>query len=193
MVTRYGSFEYRVMPFGLTNAPATFCNLMNYVFAEYIDRFVNDYVIYSETLEEHAMHLHKVFAKLREESLYVKKEKCEFSQTTITFLGHVISQRCVHMDHKKVEAIMDWTEPKNLGEIRSFLGLANYYRRFIDGYSKKVASLTYLSRKEKSWAWTDEYQRSFDALKEAVSTEPVFACLASIYHLKCTLILQAGI
>ncbi|KAL0344339.1 UNVERIFIED_CONTAM: RNA-directed DNA polymerase [Sesamum angustifolium] len=110
-VTRYGSFEFLVMPFGLTNAPATFCNLMNDVLYEYLDRFVvvylDDIVIYFETLNEHVKYLRVVFQKLREYELYAKKEKCEFCCERITFLGHVISQGQIQMDRKKVQTVMD--------------------------------------------------------------------------------------
>ena len=111
-VTRYGSYEFLVMPFGLTNAPATFCNLMNDVFYEFVDRFVmvylDDIVIYSESLEDHLEHLRKVLSKLREHQLYVKKEKCEFAEQEILFLGHKVNKGLVMMDERKVQAILDW-------------------------------------------------------------------------------------
>ncbi|KAL2898903.1 Transposon Ty3-I Gag-Pol polyprotein [Bienertia sinuspersici] len=153
-VTRYGSYEFLVMPFGLTNAPATFCNLMNDVLYEYLDRFcvvyLDDIVVYSQTLNDHVKHLRMVFDKLREHELYIKKEKCEFAQTEIMFLGHKISNGSVRMDGKKVQAILNWEEPKSIHELRSFLGLANYYRKFIKGYSDKVSPLTDLLKKGRS-------------------------------------------
>ena len=128
-VTRYGSFEFLVMPFGLTNAPATFCNLMNDVLFYFLDSFVvvylDDIVIYSPTLEDHVVHLEMVLDKLRQNKLYVKKEKCEFSQTEIKFLGHLISNSEIRMDGAKVAAIRDWSAPTKVTELRSFLGLAN--------------------------------------------------------------------
>lgn len=154
MVTRYNSFEYLVMPFWLTNAPATFCNLMNDVLYEFLDRFVvvylDDIVIYFEGLDEHVVHLKRVFQKLREHELYVKREKCEFCSLGITFLGHVISHGNIKMDRGKVEVILDWSIPCNVGQLHSFLGLANYYRRFISGYSKRFNPLTDLLRKKTS-------------------------------------------
>lgn len=176
-VTRYGSYEFLVMPFGLTNAPATFCNLMNEVFYEYIDRFVvvylDDIVVYSSSLEEHVGHLKQVLARLRQHQLYVKKEKCEFAQTEIMFLGHRISKGQVRMDGRKVQAITEWPAPTKVPELRSFLGLANYYRKFIKGYSKIVAPLTDLLKKEKRWEWSKECGEAFDRLKIAVASEPV--------------------
>ena len=176
-VTRYGAYEFLVMPFGLTNAPATFCNLMNDVLFEYIDAFVvvylDDIVIYSQSLREHEKHMSLVFQRLRENRLFVKKEKCEFAQRQITFLGHKISEGLIKMDENKVRAIREWSEPSKLKELRSFLGLANYYRRFRKGYSKMVASLTDLLKKDQVWQWNLECQAAFDELKGAISSEPV--------------------
>ena len=136
-VTRYGSFSFLVMAFGLTNAPATFCNLMNDVFSEYIDRFVvvylDDIVIYSESLRDHITHLRLVFEKLREHKLYVKREKCEFARKEVIFLGHKTSSGRVRMDESQVQAIVDWPSPVRVSELRSFLGLSNSYRRFVSG------------------------------------------------------------
>ena len=133
------------MPFGLTNAPTTFCNLMNDVLFDYLDAFVvvylDDIVVYNKTLTEHERHLRLVFQRLRENRLYVKPEKCEFAQEEITFLGHKISAGLIRMDKGKVQAIMEWPVPSKVTELRSFLSLANYYRRFIKGYSKRVSPL----------------------------------------------------
>ena len=124
-VTWYGSFEFLVMPFGLTNAPATFCNLMNDVLFDFFDSFVvvylDDIVIYSLTLEDHLVHLEKVFDRLRQNQLYVKKDKCEFAQIEIKFLGRLISQ--IRVDGAKVAAIRDWSALIKVTELRSFLGL----------------------------------------------------------------------
>ena len=143
------------MPFGLTNAPTTFCNLMNDVLFDYLDAFavvyLDDIVVYSQTLKEHEMHLKKVFHRLREHKLYVKPEKCEFAREQITFLGHKISEGQIRMDERKVQAMIDWPAPTKVTELRSFLGLANYYRRFIKGYSKIVSPLTDLLKKDRAW------------------------------------------
>jgi len=117
------------MPFGLTNAPAAFCNLANNVLCEFLNDFyvvhLDEIVIYSRSLEDHIAHLRKVFYKLRQHKLFVKKEKCEFAQTEILFLEHKISKGLVQMDERKVNAIMDWLRPKSVSELRFFLGLAN--------------------------------------------------------------------
>ena len=176
-ITRYGSFEFLVMPFGLTNALVTFCNLMNDVLYEFLDSFVvvylDDIVVYSETLQAHVEHLRRVFSRLRENSLYVKKEKCEFCQQEIMFLGHRIGKGQIRMDERKIQAIVDWSAPKTVPELRSFLGLANYYRRFIEGYSKKVSPLTDLLKKNAKWDWSDVCEKAFEEVKIAVTSEPV--------------------
>jgi hypothetical protein len=177
MVTRYGSYEFKVMPFGLTNAPATFCNLMNDVFHDVIDKFVvvylDDIVIYSRSLEDHLGHLRFVFQRLREHRLYVKKEKCEFCTKEINFLGHVIGGGTVKMDPRKVQAIREWVAPIKVGELRSFLGLANYYRKFIKGYSKLVSPLTDLLQKGKPWTWDAACADAFEKIKSRIVAEPV--------------------
>ncbi len=176
-VTRYGSYEFLVMPFGLTNAPATFCTLMNKVFHPYLDKFVvvylDDIVIYSTTLEEHVDHLRTVFQVLRENKLYVKREKCSFATEEVTFLGHKIKDGKLMMEQDKVRAIQEWEAPTKVTELRSFLGLVNYYRRFIKGYSARAAPLTDLLKKNKAWEWSERCQKSFEDLKKAVTEEPV--------------------
>ncbi|CAM8951311.1 unnamed protein product [Rhodiola kirilowii] len=176
-ITRYGSYEYLVMPFGLTNAPATFCTLMNKVFHPYLDQFVvvylDDIVVYSRSLEEHLQHLREVFRVLRENDLYVKKEKCSFAQLEVLFLGHKISKGQLMMEDCKIQAIQNWKPPTKVPEMRSFLGLVNYYRRFIKGYSARAAPLTDLLKKAKAWVWTKQCQEAFDSLKKAICEEPV--------------------
>ena len=134
--TRYGHYEFLVMPFGLTNAPAVFMDLMNRVFREFIDRFVivfiDDILIYSKTRREHREHLRLVLQTLRAAQLYAKFSKCEFWLDRVVFLGHVISAQGVSVDPSKVEAVINWLTPTNISDIRSFLGLAGYYRRFIE-------------------------------------------------------------
>ncbi|XP_061341629.1 uncharacterized mitochondrial protein AtMg00860-like [Gastrolobium bilobum] len=125
---------------------------MNQIFQPYLDRFVvvfiDDILIYSKRKEEHAEHLRIVLQLLREKQLYAKPSKCEFWLPEIQFLGHVIIDKGVAVDPSKIEAVVDWERPKTVTEIRSFLGLAGYYRRFIEGFSKRVLPLTRLTRKE---------------------------------------------
>ncbi|KAJ7975820.1 Retrotransposon protein, putative, Ty3-gypsy subclass [Quillaja saponaria] len=178
-VTRYGAFEFLVMPFGLTNAPATFCTLMNQVFRGYLDKFIvvylDDIVIYSSTLEDHKQHLQLVFNRLRENQLFVKREKCSFAQKRIKFLGHIIEEGRVRMDLDKVKAIQEWKTPTSVIELRSFLGLANYYRRFVEGYSRKAAPLTELLKKGTVWHWGEPCQTAFEDMKLAMINDPVLA------------------
>ena len=133
--TRYGHYEFVIMPFGLTNAPAAFMELMNRVFIDYLDRFVvvfiDDILVYSRSREEHEEHLRIVLKTLRKHQLYGKYSKCDFWISEVTFLGHVVSAAGVAVDPAKIDAIVAWEVPKNVRDIRSFLGLASYYRRFI--------------------------------------------------------------
>ncbi|GMI70618.1 hypothetical protein HRI_000731100 [Hibiscus trionum] len=153
-VTRYGSFEFLVMSFGLTNAPTTFCTLMNKVLQPFLDQFVvvylDDIVIYSKSLVEHVEHLRQVFEVLRQNKLYVKEEKCSFAQKEVHFLGHIVGGGKIRMDRAKVRAIDEWKPPTRVTELRSLLGLANYYRRFVKSYSKIAAPLTELLKKDKA-------------------------------------------
>ncbi|KAL2224126.1 UNVERIFIED_CONTAM: Retrovirus-related Pol polyprotein from transposon, partial [Sesamum indicum] len=179
VVTRYGAFEFLVMPFGLTNAPATFSTLMNQVLHGFLDEFVvvylDDIVIYSRTLAEHVDHLRQVLTRLREHELYAKVSKCSFAQETISFLGHIVERGRIRMDPKKVQAIEEWQLPKDVHDLRSFLGLANYYRRFVKGYSEIARPLTDLLKKTETWNWTPQCQVAFDNLKKAIVTDPVLA------------------
>jgi hypothetical protein len=139
-VTRYGQFEFTVMSFGLTNAPAYFMNLMNKVFMDELDKFVvvfiDDILVYSKSIQEHEQHLRVVLERLRIHRLYAKFSKCEFWLKRVAFLGHILTAEGVAVDPEKVEAVSNWQQPTNVSEIRSFLGLAGYYRRFIEGFSK---------------------------------------------------------
>ncbi len=158
------------MPFGLTNAPATFCTLMNDIFWEWLDDFVVVYIdyilIYSGSLEEHAEHLRKVFQRLRENKLYAKLEKCEFGVTEVDFLGHRISQEGLKMDDHKVKAIVDWELRKSVPTLRSFLGLASYYRKFINNFTKIAAPFTNLLKKSTvTYEWEGACDKAFETLK----------------------------
>jgi hypothetical protein len=178
-VTRYGSYEFLVMPFGLCNAPATFCTLMNDVFRPLLDKsvvvYLDDILVYSKNMEEHKQHLAEVFELLREHKLFVKKEKCSFAQEEVHFLGHIVGKGLIRPDPEKLQAIRDWEPLKNVHEVRQFLGLANYYRKFVEGYSKLAAPLTDLLKKDKKWKWSDKCQAAFETLKEKLTSSPVLA------------------
>ncbi|GKE09453.1 putative reverse transcriptase domain-containing protein, partial [Tanacetum coccineum] len=150
-LTRYGHFEFTVMPFGLTNAPAVFMDLMNRVCRPYLDKFVivfiDDILIYSNTREEHVEHLSLVLGLLKKEKLYAKFSKCEFWLREVQLLRHVINGNGIHVDPSKIEAIKNWKAPKTPTEVRLFLGMARYYRRFIENFSKIAKSLTILTQK----------------------------------------------
>ena len=137
--TRYGQYEFLVMSFGLTNAPAAFMDLMNRVFRPYLDRFVivfiDDILVYSRSELEHETHLGLVLQTLRQHQLYAKFNKCEFWLSQVGFLRHVVSADGIYVDPHKVEAVANWEQPTTVTEVRSFLGLAGYYRRFIEGFS----------------------------------------------------------
>ncbi|GJT63919.1 putative reverse transcriptase domain-containing protein [Tanacetum coccineum] len=149
--TRYGHFEFTVMPFGLTNAPAVFMDLMNRVCKLYLDKFfivfIDDILIYSKTKEEHEAHLKLVLELMRREKLYAKFSKCEFWIQEVHFLGHVVNQSGIHVDPSKIEAVKNWKVPTTPSEVRSFLGLAGYYRHFIANFSKIAKPLTSLTQK----------------------------------------------
>ena len=163
--TRYGHYEFLVMPFGLTNAPAAFMDLMNRVFEDYLDKFVivfiDDILIYSRSQKEHAEHLALVLRRLQDKQLYAKFKKCEFWLDKVVFLGHIVSKEGIMVDPAKIEAVVQWTQPKNVTEIRSFLGLASYYRRFVEGFSKIATPLTALTRKGQKFTWTEACENSF--------------------------------
>ena len=150
------------MPFGLTNAPAAFMDLMNQVFQPYLDRFVivfiDDILVYSSSSEEHSEHLRIILKTLRERQLYAKLSKCQFWLDRVAFLGHVISVEGVSVDPQKIEAVVNWKPPKNVSEVISFLGLAGYYRKFFEGFSKIAAPWTKLTRKDVKYDWVDACQ-----------------------------------
>ncbi|GJS17151.1 putative reverse transcriptase domain-containing protein [Tanacetum coccineum] len=177
--TRYGHYEFQVMPFGLTNAPAVFMDLMNRVCKPYLDKFVivfiDDILIYSKNKEEHEEHLKQILELLKKEELYAKFSKCEFWIPKVQFLGHVIDSEGIHVDPAKIESIKDWTSPKSPTEIRQFLGLAGYYRRFIEGFSKIAKPMTKLTQKKVKFEWGDKQEAAFQLLKQKLCSAPILA------------------
>ncbi|GJU66450.1 putative reverse transcriptase domain-containing protein [Tanacetum coccineum] len=177
--TRYGHYEFQVMPFGLTNAPAVFMDLMNRVCKPYLDKFVivfiDDILIYSKDKKEHEEHLKAILELLKKEELYAKFSKCEFWIPKVQFLGHVIDCQGIHVDPAKIESIKDWASPKTPTEIRQFLGLAGYYRRFIEGFSKIAKPMTKLTQKKVAFEWGDKQEAAFQTLKNKLCSAPVLA------------------
>ncbi|KAD5508623.1 hypothetical protein E3N88_16326 [Mikania micrantha] len=175
--TRYGHYEFLVMPFGLTNAPAVFMDLMNRVCRPYLDKFVivfiDDILIYSKTKEEHEKHLKLVLEILRKEQLYAKFSKCEFWLKEVQFLGHIVNENGDHVDSAKIEAVKNWSTPKTPTEIRSFLGLAGYYRRCISNFSRIAVPLTSLTQKNRPYEWGPKQEEAFQTLKQKLCDAPV--------------------
>jgi hypothetical protein len=177
--TRYGLYEYLVMSFGLTNAPAYFMYLMNSVFMPELDKFVvffiDDILVYSRNEEEHAGHLHVVLQRLREHRLYAKLSKCDFWLKEIKFLGHTISQYGIAVDPNKVQEVMNWKLPTTVRQIRSFLELAGYYRRFIPDFSRIAKSMTKLLKKGAKFEWGQKCEDAFHTLRQHLTTAPMLA------------------
>ncbi|GKC96398.1 putative reverse transcriptase domain-containing protein, partial [Tanacetum coccineum] len=173
--TRYGHYEFQVMPFGLTNAPVVFMDLMNRVCRPYLDKFVimfiDDILIYSKTNEEHDAHLRLILELLKKEELYVKFSKCDFWLSKVQFLGHMIDREGIYVDPAKIESIKDWESPKTPIEIRQFLGLAGYYRRSIEGFSKIAKPMTKLTQKSVKFNWGEKEETTFQTLKRSVDAE----------------------
>ena len=163
--TRYGHYEFLVLPFGLTNAPAYFMDLMNRIFHPYLDKFVvvfiDDILVYSKSKEEHAEHLRIVLSTLMRHKLYAKFKKCDFWMEKVHFLGHVITKEGIFVDPAKVAVGVDWPRPTNVTEVRSFLGMAGYYRRFVKDFAKIASPLTQLLRKDRQFDWSPNCEASF--------------------------------
>jgi len=173
----YGHFEFLVMPFGLNNALATFQSCMNHIFHSHLRKFVlvffDDILIYSRTWEEHLQHIETVL-RILEQQFYAKLSKCEFGLTEMLYLGHIIGVDGVRVHEEKIRAIRDWPKLRNMTELRGFIGICTYYRKFVKSFSQFAAPLTDLTRKG-VFSWSDKAQRAFDRLKEVMSSCPVLA------------------
>jgi len=175
--TRYGLFESLVMPFGLTNAPATFQAFINDALRPFLDRFctayLDDILIYSEKEEQHIEHVKQILKALTKAGLQVKPQKCEFHTNNVEYLGFIITAEGLQMDPAKITTIIEWPIPKKFRDVRSFLGLGNFYRRFIQDYSHLVRPLTQLTQKGTPFVWSDLCQAAFERLKEAFTTASI--------------------
>src|SRR5579859_6499422 len=174
---RYGHFEYTVMPLGLCNAPGTFQHYMNDTFHDFLDQFLivylDDLLIYSDTLAEHKRHVRMVLERLKEAELCLKPSKCQFHVQEVSFLGFIVGPGGVQMDPEKLVAITTWPVPKSVHDVRVFLGLANFYRRFILNFSKVAGAMTALLKKNNKFRWMAEAQEAFERLPSAFTSAPI--------------------
>jgi len=175
--TRYGLNETLVMPFGLTNAPADFQRFIDDVLHPFLDNFCTDYLddilIYSNTLQKHRIHVKTILTALSKAGLHLKPEKCEFHRTEVAYLGIIITNEGIKMDPRKVETIVQWGSPTNLHDVRAFLGFANFYRRFIKGYSEIVTPMVRLTKKEVIYNWDKACEEAFQKLKTSFTSAPI--------------------
>jgi hypothetical protein len=176
--TTHGHYEFLVMPFGMTNAPTTFQSLMNHIFSTQLKMFVlvffDGILVYNKSLEDHISHLQQVLAILRANCLTVKKSKCTFVAPQVEYLCHIISSAGVATDPAKISAIQSWTPPKSVTQLRSFLGLTEYYRRFIKDYGVICRPLHDPLKKD-SFTWTDTHTHAFSTLKSKMTAAPVLS------------------
>ena len=178
--TRYGLYEFNIMPFGLANAPATFQDMMNHVFSDMIDLgllvYMDDILIYAKTEQEHDDLVRKVLQRLTKNKLADEPAKCVWRVSEVEFLGYIIGRDGIKMSQEKVEAVLSWKSPSSLVETQSFLGFANFYRRFIQDYSGVARPLTELTKSSpKEWRWTPEAELAFQELKKRFTTAPILA------------------
>ena len=189
--TKFGLYEWLVMPFGLTNAPSTFMRLMNEVLRAFIGRFVvvyfDDILIYSKSLEDHLDHLRAVFNALRDARLFGNLEKCTFCTNRVAFLGYVVTSQGIEVDPAKIEAIENWPQPKTVTQVRSFLGLAGFYRRFVKDFGSIAAPLNELTKKDVPFVWGDAQQQAFVILKDKLTHAPLLQLpdFTKTFELEC--------
>jgi Reverse transcriptase (RNA-dependent DNA polymerase)/RNase H-like domain found in reverse transcriptase len=177
--TNCGMFEPLVMFFGLTNSPATFQTIMNDIFRDLINRghviiYLDDILIFTETMEEQRQQVKEVLELLWQHKLYLKLEKYNWEKLKVEYLGYIISGSNVKMDPGKIKAILQWKEPRNKKELQSFLGFANYYRKFIEGYGSITKPMTKLTGNE-IWTWGPDQQEVFDQIKKHMCTELILS------------------
>jgi hypothetical protein len=187
--THFGQFEFRVVPLGLTGAPGTFQDAMNTTLAPCLRIFVlvifDDILIYSKTLEEHITHIKIVFQLLSQDKWKIKLSKCVFAQREISYLGHVINEKGIATEPDKITAISNWPSPSSVKELRSFLGLAGYYRKFVRNFGVISKPLTELLKKDARFVWTSCHEESFTALKTTLCNSPVLV-LPNFNKVFCT-------
>ena len=189
--TKYGLYEWLVMPFGLTNAPSTFMRLMNHVLRPFIGKFVvvyfDDILIYSKSLHDHVSHLNSVLDVHRKEKLYANLKKCTFCTDKLVFLGFVVSGKGIEVDEEKIKAIQEWPTPSSVGNVRSFHGLASFYRRFVKDFSTIVAPLTEVIKKNVAFKWSEEQEKAFQLIKHKLTHAPLLALpnFSKTFEIEC--------
>lgn len=175
-----GLFHFKVMPFGLHTAPATFQRLLDTIIGPEFEpnafAYLDDLVVVSKTFSEHLQLLKEVFNRLRHAGLILNPDKCHFCKKQLKYLGHVINEKGIHTDPDKIRAIQEFPTPKNVRQIRSFLGLSSWYRRFVPNYAQKSSSLTKLLRKHQRWEWKESQEKAFKRLKDSLTTAPILTC-----------------
>jgi hypothetical protein len=189
--TKFGLYEWLVMPFGLTNAPSTFMRLMNEVLRSFIDKFVvvyfDDILIYTKSLDEHSEHLRVVFGAVCEARLFANLEKCTFCTDRVAFLGYVVTPQGTEVDEAKIEAIKSWSIPATLTQLRSFLGVVGFYRRFVRDFSTIAAPLNDLLKKSVSFYWGAAQEHSFNTLIDKLTHAPLLQLpnFGKTFELEC--------
>ena len=189
--TKYGFNEWLVMPFGLTNAPSTFMRLMNHVLCAFIGKFFDvyfdDILIYRKNLDDHLIHLKYVLDVLQKERLFANLKKCTFCNDKLMFLGFFVSARGIQVDEEKVRAIQDCPSPTSVSNVRSFLGLASFYRWFVKDFSSIAASMTEVIKKDVRFKWGEEQEKSFQFIKEKLTHSPLLALpnFAKTFEVEC--------
>ncbi|MCG8034214.1 MAG: retroviral-like aspartic protease family protein, partial [Candidatus Thiodiazotropha taylori] len=174
-----GLFEFRVMPFGLCNGPPTFQRLVEHVLSNLHWKicllYIDDIIVFSKTFEEHVERLNQVLARIKSANLKIAPKKCHFFQEKVTFLGHVVSSEGIATDPSKTESVANWPVPKNVKQVRQFVGLASYYRRYIQQFAQIARPLHKLTENGVPFLWTPECQLSFETLKQKLTSSPILA------------------
>ena len=189
--TKQGLYEWLVMPFGLTNAPSTFMRLMNHILRQFLGKFCvvyfDDILIYSKSLIDHVQHLRSVLDVLRNEKLYANLQKCTFCTNKVVFLGFVVSADGLEVDKEKVKAIEEWPRPTSISQVRSFHGLASFYRRFVPNFSTLAAPLTAVIKKNSSFFWREEQEESFNLIKDRLINAPLLTLpdFNKVFEVEC--------
>ena len=189
-----GLYEFKVLPFGLCNTLSTFQRMMESVLRDLNWKvcviYLDDIIVFSKTFEEHLEHLSAVLDRFREANIRLKPSKCTFGQSKVTYLGHIISRDGIRPDPEKVRLLQEFPVPRTVKHVRSFLGLAGYYRRFVQDFEKIASPLNALTRKTSVFSWDSRCQQAFETLKQFLTQAPILAY--PNYNLPCYLYVDAS-